>query len=497
MATIVGTNDSGEETLTGGSDGDTLIGGKGKNTLYGNGGADIFTVSERLASGSGSHDVIKDFELGVDKIDVSVFGISSWDQLAAIRTDTGSETYLRAYYGSHAYTIEISGVTFSSLTASDFIFSESGAKTETGTLAGDRLFGSTAADTLYGSDGYDELYGGDGNDTLYGGSDSNSDDAVDQLIGGNGDDTLYGNRDDMDGGDGNDILIASNGYHNAYTGGSGADIFRFVAGPKAYQYSTVTDFTAGVDKIDVSDLGVSSWEQLKPILRENGADTVFTEIELSNVKISDLNASDFVFSTSGARNITGSDDADTIFGSAYADKLSGGYGDDVLLGGEGNDTLQGGYDYNDLYGGGGADIFKMSARLTDEQSGSHLLSINTSRDDIHDFKIGVDRVDVSAFGISTFDQLKVILEKESGATYFNAFYAGREHAVFLEGVILGKLTASDFIFYTGAPKKGTSLSDSIFGSAKADILSASGVGDLLVAGAGNDVLIIGGAGNVL
>jgi Ca2+-binding RTX toxin-like protein len=241
-------------------------------------------------------------------------------------------------------------------------------------------------------------------------------------------------------------------------------------------------------------LGVSSWAQLKLVLRESSRDgTLFNDVQLRNVKISDLKASDFIFSTSGAKTLIGSDWKDTLFGSAFADRLCGGYGDDVLLGGDGNDLLIGGHDVNDLYGQGGADIFKMSVRLTDAQSGS--FGVSQSDDRIRDFKIGVDKVDVSTFGISSFDQLKIILETKAAGAFFDAYYAGRNHTVSLDGIALKNLTAADFIFSTRGAKNvsGSDVEDTLFGSLENDTLNGGSGSDLLVGGAGDDV-VIGGRG---
>jgi Ca2+-binding RTX toxin-like protein len=87
----------------------------------------------------------------------------------------------------------------------------------------DRMFGGSNNDVLEGTLGNDYLNGGSGDDMLRGGSDN------DTLIGGTGQDTL--------------------------SGGNGADVFVFAAegdSPHGATRDVLTDFTAGVDMIDLS-----------------------------------------------------------------------------------------------------------------------------------------------------------------------------------------------------------------------------------------------------
>ncbi|CAG8871542.1 hypothetical protein PS627_04490 [Pseudomonas fluorescens] len=89
-----------------------------------------------------------------------------------------------------------------------------------GTTGDDVLLAGAGPYTLDGGDGHDVLVGGEGNDSLYGG---------------NGDDLLIG-------GLGNDLL----------TGGSGNDTFVWQQGDSGHDL--VTDFTPGLDQLDLSQL---------------------------------------------------------------------------------------------------------------------------------------------------------------------------------------------------------------------------------------------------
>ncbi|MET4036872.1 MULTISPECIES: M10 family metallopeptidase C-terminal domain-containing protein [unclassified Bradyrhizobium] len=103
---------------------------------------------------------------------------------------------------------------------------------------------------LYNNDArsyIDNATGGSGNDTIIGNAIANA------LSGGAGNDTLSGggSSDILTGGSGVDIL----------TGGDGADTFVFNAGdssPGAGQHDRITDFTPGVDHIDLSGIHANS-----------------------------------------------------------------------------------------------------------------------------------------------------------------------------------------------------------------------------------------------
>lgn len=59
----------GADVLSGGAGGDTLSGGEGSDTLTGGGGADVFVFDTPL--GSSNIDVITDFTVGEDSLDLA------------------------------------------------------------------------------------------------------------------------------------------------------------------------------------------------------------------------------------------------------------------------------------------------------------------------------------------------------------------------------------------------------------------------------------------
>ena len=146
-----------------------------------------------------------------------------------------------------------------------------------GNAGDDRLIGGLYNDTVAGDHGDDVLFGGDGDDNVSGG------DGDDRGFGGDGDDILRGDR-------GNDVL----------TGGEGADIFVFapLVGPGG-NTDTVTDFEAGVDRIDVSGLAdFDPDEFMENIDYVDGKaiiETFFGKIRLLDVAEGSLDKDDFIF----------------------------------------------------------------------------------------------------------------------------------------------------------------------------------------------------------
>lgn len=82
----------------------------------------------------------------------------------------------------------------------------------------------------------------------------------------------------------------------------------------------------------------------------------------------------------------GGSGADRIFGAGGDDVLVGGGGNDVLAGGAGNDTLFGGAGADRLSGGLGRDVFVFRGGY--------------GRDTVLGFEDGIDRIDLSGFGLT-------------------------------------------------------------------------------------------------
>lgn len=106
---------AGNDRLDGGAGNDTLTGGEGDDTLTGGAGADLFV----FASASGS-DIIVDFAVGVDDIDLRGTSIADFAALSSSLVTIGNTVYIvNADLGG---SIGLQGVAASALTADDFLF---------------------------------------------------------------------------------------------------------------------------------------------------------------------------------------------------------------------------------------------------------------------------------------------------------------------------------------------------------------------------------------
>lgn len=147
-----------------------------------------------------------------------------------------------------------------------------GADSINGGPGGDYLQGNAGNDHLDGGDGSDRIQGGQGNDTILGGAGNdtiNGNRGNDTISGGEGNDSLRGGQenDSLSGGTGNDILMGDLGADtlsggtgiDMLTGGADADVFVFASGDAIFTMfgelanftDIITDFTGGVDRIDL------------------------------------------------------------------------------------------------------------------------------------------------------------------------------------------------------------------------------------------------------
>lgn len=216
---------------------------------------------------------------------------------------------------------------------------------------------------------------------------------------------------------------------------------------------------------------------------------IYTDL-VSFIEANDLSADLFARATLVSGQLLGSPNTtvegsllhEDLIGSVNADTLSGGDGDDRLYGFEGSDTLTDGAGRDNLIGGAGGDVFALSA---DGQA-----------DAIKDFEVGIDRIDVSAWGVSDFSDLQIYTHA-SGKSILR--YAS-EAASINDGawtLSADLLTADSFIFAgAGAlvPITGTDGNDKLFGTGAAEAISDGGGVDNLFGRGGADVFVMAADG---
>ena len=158
-----------------------------------------------------------------------------------------------------------------------------GGITSVSTLSGnDKVIGNAADESIWLGNGSDYAFGQGGNDRLFGGYGSDS------LWGATGNDVLFG-------GSGNDRLSGGEG-QDTLTGGAGADVFVFDRPPAttAAEVDTITDFTNGVDKINLATL---TWADVAVVAQGNNSlvQAIDTDIILLNIRPTQIDAADFIF----------------------------------------------------------------------------------------------------------------------------------------------------------------------------------------------------------
>ena len=206
----------------------------------------------------------------------------------------GTYTASDNHGGSDSAAVDISyqaGHTLTGTAADDVLLAGNGDNVFNAGDGNDILSAGTGNNTLHGEAGNDLLYSGSGNDLLDGGTGSDTASyahasagvtvnlgllaaqntlgagtdtlaSIENLVGSNFNDTLTGNsagnridgglgHDVLNGGGGDDTLIGGLG-NNILTGGNGADTFQWQAGNSGHD--VITDFTPGLDKLDLSQL---------------------------------------------------------------------------------------------------------------------------------------------------------------------------------------------------------------------------------------------------
>lgn len=304
LADVVNGGD-GADTINGDDGDDTLSGGNGDDTIEGDNGADTI-------NGGAQADTLKG-EAGNDEIS----GDAGNDQLEGGK---GADT-LEGGVGGDTLEGGNGNDTLKGGKGKDIGEGGGGADTILGQAGNDTLNGGAGNDTVEGGDGKDEITGGvgadvlkgqAGDDTLKGGTKADEltgGKGADDLSGQKGNDDLEGNqgkdvleggdgKDTLDGGKGNDELKGQKG-NDTLTGGKGKDVFVFA---KKGGKDTITDFTNGEDKLDLSAFGFASKKEAIAKFYELGGanndkfgfEHKGTEIVIKGMDLGDLNNADLI-----------------------------------------------------------------------------------------------------------------------------------------------------------------------------------------------------------
>ncbi|MEM9139335.1 MAG: M10 family metallopeptidase C-terminal domain-containing protein [Pseudomonadota bacterium] len=201
--------------------------------------------------------------------------------------------------------------------------------------------------------------------------------AADVLDGAAGNDRLRA-------GEGDDRLIDGAG-RDALWGGQGADIFVMVADGEP---DTIKDFQSGVDRIDISAWGVTEVGQLDMLVSRTGKTVLKNGSETLAIDTGQFGIPDDILSGVSLDCAVAPAAPLVVEGTAGNDKVRGTEADEIIRDGAGRDAL---------WGRGGSDVFQLVA--------------DGAPDAIKDLEVGVDQIDLSAWGATGIDDLAITQHK--------------------------------------------------------------------------------------
>lgn len=487
---------SGDDLVQGGDDSDSIWGGSGDDILNGNDGDD------EIHGGSGRDEVYggtgNDWIDGDDAPDAlygqagndTMFGGDGSDQLDG---GTGDDSLIGGHGADDLKGGE--GADFVSADAgNDFVSGGSGNDTLEGDSGNDVISGDAGNDQIFGGLGNDLISGGGGDDILTGGG------GTDGFMFGYGDGTDTIQDFEV----GSDLIALRTGNYHLYVfdengsariqvgmnssilltgvaasqistsnfsidanstleithgavimgtdladrndlrllGTSGDDLFFDFAGRdemKGYggadtfvlsadgDKDEIFDFETGTDKVDISAWGASEFSDLTITQDGNHTKLVFGNeiLELKNTIATSYSETDFII-TPPEQTGSGGGSTPTI----EFNSVDGTSGDDrnalALKGTEGIDVITDGAGRDEMFGYGGADVFVLVSDLT--------------KDEIKDFVIGEDVIDVSAWGATSIGDLSITQDNAHTRVSYNG------EILEIRSTIATDLSASDFAF---------------------------------------------------
>lgn len=279
---------------------DHATGGNGADTFLFDGGALV-----RSAPNPDAWATINDFVPGEDRIGIlnGTGGVASYAGLQQYMSQSGSDVLIQ-FQGLP--TITLSNVSLTDLSAADFLFTE---WASTGTSATPPPVGVVPYPTTTNTV---DLYNGtgdftDGNDRVLGSGAGNVGfhaEAGDDYITTDGwNVTAFGDQ-------GNDVFEI-NGTVNTIIGGPGYDYYIFdstqITSTEDDTWATIADYADGIDKVVFRNGtgGMTGFNDLGQYMAQDGNDVTISlpdlpTIRLTNVNLSQLDASDFLFEDDGS-----------------------------------------------------------------------------------------------------------------------------------------------------------------------------------------------------
>ncbi|NJC05712.1 Ca2+-binding RTX toxin-like protein [Sphingomonas kaistensis] len=250
---------------------DVLIGGTGTGdvaAITAGGTADLTTVTKvetiniNNVITAGAENTVVNLDQTAAEVDGSVLTVNVNGSEAgdSVTLNGGTVTENITYNGGAGVDIVTTG------SGADIVNGNGGADVIVVGLGNDTVNGGAGDDVVRGQGGDDIINGDDGNDSLYG----------DIIFADVGNLAAYnaagGGADTINGGIGDDLIVGGLG-KDTLTGGAGADVFRYFsvedsrfiqsAGAPVDARDVITDFVAGVDKIDLTQLAAAAGQTIR------------------------------------------------------------------------------------------------------------------------------------------------------------------------------------------------------------------------------------------
>jgi Ca2+-binding RTX toxin-like protein len=446
----------GNDTFNGSQESDGIMGYAGNDLIYGKGGDDYIlggTGNDTLSGGSGSDifeysttneglDLITDFSSqdtirinGLNMIGIATAGNGSSVGLNQVQvSSSGGVTTL--YIGTNStpgsdVTIQLTG-TYS---ASQFV------------LAGnDITLGSVVGPTIYTFTGQNLVISDfqAGDILQLGSSASGIMSPTDFVIQQSGADLVFWNIATQSG-----ITLQNTTMYEMP-----AEAIEFYTG-SGYQYGLVIfgDGTTGTASDDLaniitlpSPLGAN---QEGGIAYGLGGDDSIAGTE-ANDFLQGNQGFDYLDGAGGDDIIRGGKDDDVVDGGTGNDRLYGDLGSDLVLGYDGNDLVRGGKGDDWVAGEAGNDTIMgdKGDDLVEGDLGNDLFVFaqDSGSDVIIDFENGIDLIDLSAYGITAFNQLNITDDPEGAIIDLGPTAGSAANLIGLYAISASQLDDGDFIF---------------------------------------------------